>query len=122
MNKKILVVDDSETERLYISQLIEKTGDGSCHTASGVEEAKEKLREEKFDLILIDAYMPKGNGITLRKYITEDNPNGNGDVHIIVMGHESDFKGDYLKQNGFVNYLEKPIAYNMLKAAIALYT
>lgn len=121
MSKKILVVDDSGTERLYISELIGKTGDAIGDGASGIAEAKEKLGREKYDLILIDAYMPEGSGIILKKYISQENPCGNGDTHVIVMGHESDFKGDYLRENSFTNYLEKPIAFNMLKAAIALY-
>ena len=122
MSKKLLVVDDSETERFFISELAKKIEDVEIDDAAGFSETKVKLSEKKYDLILIDSYMLEGTGAELRRIILEENPGGNAETGAIVMGHESDFEDGYLKENGFINYLEKPIEYNMLKAAISLYT
>ena len=121
MGKNIFVVDDSETERFFISELTKKIEDVSCDDAASFSEAMVKLAERKYDLIIVDAYMAEGSGAELWNNVLEQNPGGNAESHAIIMGLESDFEEGYLKQNGFVNFLEKPIEFNMLKAAISLY-
>ncbi|WP_051205613.1 response regulator [Butyrivibrio sp. FC2001] len=121
MSKQILVIDDSETERLFISELARKIEDVSCDVAANFSEAKDRLSEKSYDLVLVDAYMPEGTGDSLWNEILERNPDEDTKPHAVIMGRESDFEDGYLLKNGFANFIEKPVGFNMLKAAISLY-
>ncbi len=61
---KILVVDDSSNERNGLCRLLERAGYEVRSAADGVE-ALEKIRENQFDLLLVDIWMPRMNGIEL---------------------------------------------------------
>ncbi|MDH5205024.1 MAG: response regulator [Hylemonella sp.] len=67
--KKVLVVDDSKTELMFLADLLKKNG-MSVATAEGAEEAMRRLGEDKPDLILMDVVMPGQNGFQLTREIT----------------------------------------------------
>ena len=69
--QKVLVVDDSKTEQLYISEILSKNGI-AVRTAGSAEEALQRLEEEKPDLILMDVVMPGQNGFQVTRAITRD--------------------------------------------------
>ena len=69
--KNVLVVDDSKTELMFISDILIKNG-FSVRTAEGAEEAFKRLDEEKPDLILMDVVMPGQNGFQVTRAITSD--------------------------------------------------
>ena len=69
--KKILVVDDSKTELMFMTDLLQKNG-FSVKTAENAEDAFRRLAEEKPDLILMDVVMPGQNGFQLTRAITRD--------------------------------------------------
>ena len=69
--KKILVVDDSKTELMYLTDILVKNG-FSVSTAENAEDAFRRLVEEKPDLILMDVVMPGQNGFQLTRAITRD--------------------------------------------------
>ena len=66
--QKVLIVDDSKTELMYLTDLLRKKGI-SVRTAEGAEEAFCRLTEEKPDLILMDVVMPGQNGFQLTRAI-----------------------------------------------------
>jgi twitching motility two-component system response regulator PilH len=68
---KILVVDDSKTELMVLSDLLVKNG-YKVRTAENAEEAFRRLGEEKPELILMDVVMPGQNGFQLTRAITRD--------------------------------------------------
>lgn len=68
---KVLVVDDSKTELMYLTDLLQKKG-MQVRTAENAEEAFRRLAEEKPDLILMDVVMPGQNGFQLTRAITRD--------------------------------------------------
>ena len=121
MSKNILLVDDSDTERMYISELLSRIEDLDVDEVSGPGEAMGKLSGKKYDLIFIDYYMPATTGEGFLSEIIEKNPGGNAETNAVVMGSSADFKEDFLKRTGFVNYLEKPVEFNMLRAAVSIY-
>lgn len=59
--RKILVVDDAVTVRLYHRQLLEALGCEVAEAENGVE-ALEKVATTAFDLLLVDVNMPKMDG------------------------------------------------------------
>ena len=69
--KKILVIDDSKTELMYLTDLLGKKG-FSVKTAENAEDALRRLAEEKPELILMDVVMPGQNGFQLTRTITRD--------------------------------------------------
>ena len=68
---KILVVDDSKTELMYLTDLLGKNG-FSVKTAENAEDAFRRLAEEKPELILMDVVMPGQNGFQVTRAISRD--------------------------------------------------
>jgi CheY-like chemotaxis protein/anti-sigma regulatory factor (Ser/Thr protein kinase) len=61
---KILVVDDDDTTRLVIRRTLTKAGFQVTEAKDGVE-ALEILRRRRFDLMLLDVWMPRMTGLDL---------------------------------------------------------
>ena len=57
--EKVLVVDDSKTELMFMTDLLQKKG-FAVRTAENAEDAFRRLAEEKPDLILMDVVMEPG--------------------------------------------------------------
>lgn len=68
---KVLVVDDSKTELMYMTNLLQKKG-MQVRTAENADEAFRRLAEELPDLILMDVVMPGKNGFQLTRTISRD--------------------------------------------------
>ena len=69
--KNVLVVDDSKTELLFLSTMLQKKG-MEVRTAENGEEAMRRLAEHNPDLILMDVVMPGQNGFQLTRAISRD--------------------------------------------------
>ena len=65
---KVLIVDDSKTEIMFLTDLLQKNG-YSVRSAENADEAFKRLAEEKPDLILMDVVMPGQNGFQLTRAI-----------------------------------------------------
>lgn len=115
--KKILVVDDSPTERHVLLELLTKNG-YQVSTAESGEEGIEKAKTELPDLILMDVVMPGLNGYQATRTLTRDEATKN--IPIIVCtskGQETD-KIWGLRQ-GAIDYLIKPVNGDELLSKIA---
>ena len=115
--KKILVVDDSPTERHVLLELLTSNG-YQVITAESGEEGIEKAKAELPDLILMDVVMPGLNGYQATRTLTRDEATRN--IPIIVCtskGQETD-KIWGLRQ-GAQDYLIKPVHGDELLAKIA---
>jgi len=103
---KILVVDDSITEREMMKKSLEEEGYSVTGAKDG-EEALEILKKERFDCILLDVIMPKKNGFQVCREIKKDE--FTKDIPVILVtskGQESDmFWG---KKQGADDYIVKP--------------
>ncbi len=69
--RKVLVVDDSKTELIFLTDLLQKNG-FSVKTAENAEDAMRRLEEEQPDLILMDIVMPGQNGFQLTRAIARN--------------------------------------------------
>jgi twitching motility two-component system response regulator PilH len=65
---KVLIVDDSKTEQMFLTELLQQGG-YSVKTAGNADEAFKRLGEDKPDLILMDVVMPGQNGFQLTRSI-----------------------------------------------------
>jgi len=66
--QKILIVDDSKTETMFLTDLLQKNG-YAVRSAENADDAMKRLTEEKPDLILMDVVMPGQNGFQLTRSI-----------------------------------------------------
>ena len=68
MSKKVLVVDDDENTRRFLSVALEANGYDAV-TAEDGDDGFQKVQELKPDLILLDVMMPKKTGFVLFKQL-----------------------------------------------------
>ena len=115
--QKILVVDDSPTERYFLSDILIKNG-FSVSTAENGEEALLKVKADRPQLILMDVVMPGQNGFQVTRAISR-NPETQ-DVPIIICtskGQETD--RIWGLRQGARDYIVKPVDAQELLAKIA---
>jgi twitching motility two-component system response regulator PilH len=65
---KVLIVDDSKTEQMFLTDLLQRNG-YAVRSADNADEAFKRLAEDKPDLILMDVVMPGQNGFQLTRAI-----------------------------------------------------
>ena len=65
----VLIVDDSKTETMFLTELLRKHG-FMVRSAENAEEAMARIGEEAPDLILMDVVMPGQNGFQLTRAIS----------------------------------------------------
>jgi DNA-binding NarL/FixJ family response regulator len=75
MSKRILVADDSDTVRRVARSYLTQQDLDVCGEAVDGEDAIEKARKLKPDLILLDVVMPRTNGIVAASVLKEMMPN-----------------------------------------------
>jgi PAS domain S-box-containing protein len=74
INLHVMIVDDNQTNRQILEELLHHWGMRSC-AANGAQEALEKLQDsshDPVDAVLLDMHMPGMNGITLAHVIKSD--------------------------------------------------
>jgi twitching motility two-component system response regulator PilH len=114
--KKVLVVDDSKTELMFMTDLLQKNG-FSVKTDENAEEAFRRLADEKPDLILMDVVMPGQNGFQLTRAITRDPLYA--DVPIIMCTSKNqETDRVWGMRQGARDYITKPVDQDELMAKI----
>lgn len=115
--KSILVVDDSPTDRKYLSDMLASSG-YSVSTAESAEDALSKVRQMKPDLVLMDVVMPGQNGFQATRTLTRDETTKHIPVILCTTkGQETD-KVWGMRQ-GARDYIVKPVVPADLLAKIA---
>lgn len=101
---RILIVDDEERFRLTLAKLL-KLRDLDVTTLGSGPQALEALKQEQYDVIVLDVRMPGMDGIETLAEIKKLNPN----IEVIILtGHASvDAAVDIMKLGGY-DYLLKP--------------
>lgn len=112
--KKILIVDDESVVRNGISRALEEY-DISVHTASGGYEALDILKEQSFDLVLLDIKMQDMDGLDVLKEINSLYPRLNV---IMITGYPTIDTAVHCIKLGAVDYLIKPFRLDDLEASL----
>jgi DNA-binding NarL/FixJ family response regulator len=86
MSKRILVADDSDAVRRVVHTYLAERDFDICGEAADGEDAIEKARTLKPDLVLLDLAMPRTNGIEVASVLKDMMPN----VRIVLFTVYSD--------------------------------
>jgi CheY-like chemotaxis protein/anti-sigma regulatory factor (Ser/Thr protein kinase) len=117
---RILVVEDDPHNRAVIRELLEGSG-FAITTASDGMEALERLRQEQFDLILVDVWMPRLSGIELLRSLRVE---AKTPPRVVVMTADDTTKTvlDALREQAY-QYIAKPfnpgVLLDLVKNALA---
>ena len=112
---KILVADDSASDRLIIKNML---SDYSVLTAcDGIEALRVLAENDEINLLILDLNMPKMNGFQVLESISKDEQFGKLRTIILTNYDELDNEIKGLKL-GAVDYIRKPLHMDSLKARI----
>jgi signal transduction histidine kinase len=107
---RILVIDDEEGIRQGCCRVLRPQG-YTVETAGNFKEGLRRIKEEIFDLVLIDVMLPDGRGIDLLEPIREHDPET---VSIIITGYATvELAVDTIKKGAY-NFISKPFTADML--------
>lgn len=115
--KKILIVDDSPTDRQFLLEALSKAG-YQCVMAENGDEAIAKSGSEHPDLILMDVVMPGTSGFQATRTISRDEATKHIPIIMCTTKNQETDKIWGLRQ-GARDYLTKPIDAKALLAKIA---
>ena len=114
---RLLVVDDNKVNRLLLSRTLEQLGHRVSTAENGVV-ALSRLREEPYDLMLLDMEMPEMDGFTVLEHLARDLKLR--DVPVIVTSSlEGVAHVARCIELGAEDYLHKPVNGVLLKARVA---
>ncbi|MFO1441973.1 response regulator transcription factor [Bacillus sp. Bva_UNVM-123] len=113
MNASILLVEDDHSISEMVENYLTKEG-FQVHCAYDGDEARQRLQQEVFDLILLDIMLPKLNGIELLKLLRE-----NSTIPVLILSAK-DSEVDKALGLGFGadDYMTKPFSMIELVARI----
>jgi len=103
--RKILIVDDEPSVAKTVKFILEAEGFETQTVFSG-EDCLKKIKEEQFDLVLLDIMMPKMDGWQVFDEIHKRNPGLK--VAFITVIKYSDTVKEKLRKEGLVGYINKP--------------
>jgi twitching motility two-component system response regulator PilH len=105
--QKILVVDDSPTERYFYADLLTRSG-YTVLTAENGEEALAKAKHDLPQLILMDVVMPGQNGFQVTRAISRDPATAHIPI-IICTSKDQETDRFWGMKQGAKDYLIKPV-------------
>ncbi|MFB0508350.1 MAG: sigma-54-dependent transcriptional regulator [Thermodesulfobacteriota bacterium] len=114
MKPVILVVDDDEVMRQTLSDVLKKKG-YAVSTAETGGQTISSIKEQLFDLVLLDIRLPDMDGLDVLKGIKEIE----SDLMVIVMTAYSDVQTAVMAmKSGAYDYIDKPFELEELKILI----
>ena len=114
--RNVLIIDDSKTELMFLTDLLQKNN-MSVRTAEGADEAFKRLAEAKPDLILMDVVMPGQNGYQLTRAISRS-PEYAGIPIILCTSKSLETDRVWGMRQGARDYITKPVNPSELLAKI----
>jgi DNA-binding NtrC family response regulator len=114
-NARILIVEDNDLNREYLSELLTLNG-YDVHAVENGKIAIDSLIENQYDLIITDLRMPQVDGMELLKFIKEMNQDS---VVIMITGYGTvNTAVDAMKLGAF-DYITKPLKDDLVKLTVS---
>lgn len=110
MSKSVLVIDDNLTICLMLKSWLQKR-DFNVEVATGVDQAKQMIKEHPFDLVLSDIRMPGADGFALLSWVKKYD----SEMVVIMMTGFADIESAVESMKaGAADYISKPIEPELL--------
>lgn len=119
---RVLLVEDNPLNQMVTRKLLNSWGI-EIDIANNGREGIEMLRDQAYDLVLMDIQMPEMDGYEATRFIRHELPAPKRDIPILALTANA-FSGsdDACREAGMNDYLAKPIQIRELFAKIAQYT
>jgi len=119
--KRALIVDDDEMICELFAELLKQHLDfGEIEIAKNGIEAREKCSELKYDLIILDHFMPEMDGSSFLKLLRHEFNGINSETLVImVTGHMPEIPTDHQIIDKTL-YLRKPVDFDRVKKFIKM--
>ena len=114
--RRILVVDDEPEIRRSLSGVLEDEGYSVAAVESG-EACLEVLPKEDFELVMLDIWLPKIDGMEVLARIQEM-PFGERPVVVVISGHGSIEAAVKATKLGAFDFLEKPLSIDKVSVVV----
>jgi two-component system, sensor histidine kinase and response regulator len=114
---RVLVVDDSQTNRFLMTRMLEERGHSTTTATDGLE-AIEMVERATFDVVLMDVMMPGMDGLEATRIICERRQPANRPVIVGVSAFTDDLSKNRGREAGMTTFLAKPIRPDDLFAAV----
>ena len=115
--RHVLVVDDNQVDRLKLTRILQ--GEGLVVSgAEGGRQALALLREQRFDLVLLDVAMPEMNGYEVLEAMQADRALRDIPVIVISALEEADAQAK-CRELGAKGYVSKSSGTDDLKSQVA---
>jgi CheY-like chemotaxis protein len=112
----VLIVEDDKVLSLLLSKMVEKFGYTVVGTATAGQDAISKAKDIQPNLILMDVMLEDDiDGIEVMTALREaslDTP------VIYITGNSDIYNRERAEKTGFIDYLVKPISFELLKESI----
>lgn len=114
-DKKILLVDDDEWIRDSLTLYF---GTEGCHmmAVETAEEGMELLKQQGYDIILIDYKLPGMDGLTFSKKIQEMHPDA---VKILITAYKTKEVVSEARQIGIQDLIDKPFTIKTIEDSLS---
>jgi putative two-component system response regulator len=114
-NERILVVEDEEQVSRLLVRMLEPSG-WSCAVALHAGEARERLAEESFALMLCDVHMPGESGLDLVRDVLAEHPDT---AAVMVTAMDDPLLAEVALEFGAYGYITKPFQRNQLLISVS---
>ncbi len=114
MTATVLVVDDEETARRFVSEALGDAGYEALE-AGNLAEANKALDAGAADIILLDVFLPDGSGLTFLDRVARENPSP--PVIMMTAFGEVDIAVEAMKK-GAQDFLQKPLDLDRMLQAV----
>ena len=115
--KRILLVDDNDINQMITAKLLEKYSNNIKFANDGFEAVK-KVKEEKFDIILMDCMMPNKNGFEASIEIRTHCLVSEGTPIIALTAHSNEEVKEQCLKSGMNDIISKPVTRNSLDTVL----
>src|SRR5438874_2920396 len=114
MSIRILVVEDDTAIADFLIRGLQEEGYGVAHAADG-DEGRRRLQSESWDVVLLDCWLPKTDGLTVLRQFRQE-----GGVSPVLLLTARDAVADRVRglDSGADDYLCKPFAFEELLARV----
>lgn len=108
MNSRILIADNESEIRESLSAVLSENGFNCIRAADG-EEVLRKIKEDNFDILIVDIRLPKWDGIQLLDKVSKISPKT---MTMMITASATVETAIEALRKGAVDYLIKPLDYN----------